>query len=511
MTSTAPSALPLLEVRHLSKRFGAIQALDNVNLRAGSGEVHGLLGANGAGKSTLIRLLAGVYPPDSGTILIDGNPVSIRSPVDATALGLNFIHQELNLVPKLTVLQNLTLGLPKVKYAHVFVNWRAMEQQVAWVVNRLRMRFSLRAEAGELSVADRWLVAIGKALLRKPRLICMDEPTASLSDNESQRLFTIVRELSSSGVTVLYVTHRLQEVLDLCSRATVFRDGKVVRSLTRAEMTRDVLIRAIVGADLAAPLTPVPPSTRDLAPVLEVRNLARRPAVRDVSFAVYPGEVIGLAGLVGAGRTEVARLIFGADRLDSGEIWLDGSRLPPLTPRRAVNRGIALVPEERRSQGLVLSESLVLNVNMASLEMLRRFPYAPAISKPRGRERTRKQIRALDIKAPSMNSRVSQLSGGNQQKVVVSKWLVRESRLLVLDEPTRGVDVSARAGIYQIIRRLAREGKAVIVISSDFDEFQLCCDRVLVMAEGRIVGSVEGHQISETRLMELSYGGVASR
>jgi ABC-type sugar transport system ATPase subunit len=505
MASTAPPALPFLQVRGLSKRFGAIQALDSVSLEVRSGEVHGLVGANGAGKSTLIRALAGVQPPDSGTIVIDGNEVSLPSPAKSTALGLNFIHQELNLVPKLTALQNLTLGLPKLKRAGVFINWSEVERQVAWVAERLNMRFSLRALAQDLSVGDRWLIAIGKALLRRARLICMDEPTASLSDDETQRLFTLIRDLASSGVAILYVTHRLQEILDLCSSVTVFRDGRVVSSLTRAEMTREILIHEIIGGALGT--VTAGPSSREPAgaPVLELRRLSRPPAVRDVSFSLYAGEVLGLAGLVGAGRTEVARLIFGADRPDSGEIWLQGQRLGRLTPRRAVDKGIALVPEERRSQGLVLSETVMLNVNMSSLEALRLVPRAPVISKARGRERAAGQVRSLGIKCQSVNDSVRQLSGGNQQKVVVSKWLVRDARVLILDEPTRGVDVNARAGIYEIIRRLAAEGRAVVVISSEFEEFALCCDRVLVMVEGGVVGELVGPEITEPRILELSY------
>jgi ABC-type sugar transport system ATPase subunit len=501
----APSS-PFLEVRGLSKHFGAIQALDRVSLEVNAGEVHGLVGANGAGKSTLIRALAGVQPPDSGSILLDGSPVSIRKPADAAALGLNFIHQELNLVPNMTALQNLTLGGVKRKRAGLFIGWKAVEQEVKPVVARLNMNFSLRSMVTDLSTADRWLLSIGKALLREARLIAMDEPTASLSEEEARRLFELIAELARSGVAILYVSHRLHEITELCDRVTVFRDGRRVCSLARAELTHRRLVREIVGEELESGAAITPQALTAASSLLEVRHLARRPAVRDVSFTVHKGEVLGLAGLVGAGRTEVARLIFGADRPESGDIYLEGVRLKSLTPHRAVKSGIALVPEERRSQGLVLLQSTTLNINLTSLQALRLAPMVPLISKQRARERAKEQVSSLAIKISSTEAPVRQLSGGNQQKVVVAKWLVRDARVVILDEPTRGVDVSARAEIYRIIRRLAAEGRGVIVISSEFEEFAFCCDRVLVMVEGRIAGSLTGSGISENRILELSYG-----
>jgi ribose transport system ATP-binding protein len=372
------------------------------------------------------------------------------------------------------------------------------------------MGFRLSTKVQQLSIADQWLVAIGRALLRQARVIAMDEATASLSDDESQRLFRLIRELADSGVAILYVTHRLHEVTELCDTVTVFRDGCSVRSLRRSEVNRPVLVQEIIGRRLETTgYEPRIETSQDKA-LLDVKHLVRRPSVRDVSFSVYAGEVLGLAGLVGAGRTEVARLIFGADRAESGEIWLDGERLDSLTPPRAVDKGIALVPEERRTQGLILSESVMLNVNLSSLQALRLAPRSPFISKKRGRERAQAQVTNLGIKTPGVNTRVSQLSGGNQQKVVIAKWLVRAVKILILDEPTRGVDVSTRAEMYLTIRRLAAEGRGVLMISSEFDEFALCCDRVLVMAEGRIVGSLTGTEITENRILELSYGSSVS-
>jgi ABC-type sugar transport system ATPase subunit len=511
MTPAEAHAAPFLEVRTLCKRFGSIQALDNVSFDISKGEIHGLVGANGAGKSTLIRTLAGVYQPDSGAILIDGAPVSIRRPAEAAALGLNFIHQELNLVPKLTALQNLMLGLPKPKKAGLFIDWKAVEHQVTPVVSRLNMQFSLHSMVTDLSTADLWLLSIGRALVRQARLIAMDEPTASLSEEETHRLFSLISDLARSGVTILYVSHRLNEITELSDRVTVFRDGRLVASLARTELNHRILVREIAGRDIGTTARPPAQALLQGTPMIEVRRLTRRPAVRDVSFAVHGGEVVGLAGLVGAGRTEVARLIFGADRPESGEIRLDGVQLGPLTPHRAVRAGIALVPEERRSQGLVLNAGSSLNVSLSSLEALRLTPRMPLISKRRSRERALGQIKSLDIKVGSPETPVRQLSGGNQQKVVVSKWLVRDARVIMLDEPTKGVDVSARAEIYRVIRRLAADGRAVIVISSEFGELALCCDRVLVMAEGRIVGSLTSPNINEGRMLEMSYGTESRR
>ncbi|WP_309572756.1 sugar ABC transporter ATP-binding protein, partial [Deinococcus sp.] len=360
---------PLVQIRGLSKSYGGIPALQGVDLDVVPGEVHGLVGANGAGKSTLIRVLAGATQPDTGEIRVDGQVVSLGSPQESTRLGLSFIHQELNLVPKFNALQNITLGLPKPSRGGL-IDWRAVRAQVDRVVHTLGLSAPLSTPVKQLSVVDQWLVSIARALVRDARLIAMDEPTASLSAGESERLFKIVRDLSAAGIAVLYVSHRLDEVLALCGQITVFKDGRRTLDVPRSSLDKPALIQAIVGADVEGTVG-VSGRARLGPPVLEVRRLARPPAVQDVSLTLHAGEVVGLAGLVGAGRSEVARLLFGADRATGGEMTLSGQAYRPRSPADAVRRGVALVPEERRSEGLLLDKSVAFNINLADLAPLR--------------------------------------------------------------------------------------------------------------------------------------------
>jgi len=491
-----------LQVRQLSKHFGGVQALKAVDIGIRPGEVHGLVGANGAGKSTLIRILAGVHRPDSGRILLDGRLVEVRDPEQASALGLSFIHQELNLVPKFSVVQNMLLGLSKPTRLGL-LDWSAMRAQAQAVARRLDMQVALDAPVEQLSVAERWLVSIGRALVRQARLIAMDEPTASLSDREAERLFHIIRELAAAGIAILYVSHRLDEILSLCQRVTLFRDGASVATVSGQSLTKKGLIDAIAGREIANRTVPTGHRTAG-AVVIEARGLRRAPAVRDVSFALHAGEVLGFAGLVGAGRTELARLIFGADTPEGGAILIDARPVHLSGTDDAVRRGIALVPEERRSEGLVLKQTIAFNINLASWGSLRWVRWLPLISHRRGARQAAATAQRLRVKAPSVQTLVRQLSGGNQQKVVIGKWLGRAVRALILDEPTRGVDVGAREEIHKIIRELADNGIGVMMISSEFEEL-LGCDRVLVMVEGRIAGELRGDDISEEAMLHLCY------
>lgn len=494
---------PFLQVRGLAKHFGGVQALKGVDLDVTAGEVHGLVGANGAGKSTLIRCLAGVIQPNGGDILIDGAPVRIPDPQQARRLGMSFIHQELNLVPKFSALQNMMLGLPKPKQAGM-IDWRAVRRQVDPVIKRLGIQFRLDTPVDELTVAERWLISIGRALLFETRLIAMDEPTASLSVEESERLFRIIRELSAEGIAILYVSHRLDEILDLCRQVTVFKDGARVLSIGRAELSRPALVRAIVGGEID-PVGDISHAPPDRPVLLEARGLSRSHVVRDASFRLHAGEVLGLAGLVGSGRSELVRMIYSADRPDKGDVYLQGKRISVRSPYDAVRHGIALVPEERRSQGLLLDQSVAFNVNIPKVRSLRPVRWLPLINLKRGAAQAEKIVRRLQVKTGSIDTPVRNLSGGNQQKVVIGKWLTEPMRVIILDEPSRGVDVGARGDIHAIVRNLAAEGAGVIVISSEVEELPGLCDRALVMVEGRIAGELVGEAITKEALLHLSY------
>lgn len=503
-----PAAPPLVRVQGLRKSFGGVQALKGVDLDIRPGEVHGLVGANGAGKSTLIRLLAGVDVPDDGLLEVDGHPTAIPNPQRATALGLSFIHQELNLVPHFSAIENMTLGLPKPTRAGL-IDWPKVHAEVADVVERLGIDFPLDTPISALSVAEQWMLSIGRALVRRARLIAMDEPTASLSAEESERLFKVIRDLAADGIAILYVSHRLDEILHLCDVVTVFKDGERVLYLERSAMTRGALVRGIVGGELAES-NGVPAGGHAAGDVvLEVDRLRRAPKVKDVSLRLRAGEVLGLAGLVGAGRTELARLIFGVDAPEGGRMALDGRPYHPSAPFDAVERGVVLVPEERRSSGLVLDESVRFNLNLPNLRPVRAVGGLPFVSDRKSGARARAVMARLKIKAEGVDTPVRQLSGGNQQKVVIGKWLGLETKVLILDEPSRGVDVGARTEIHHIIRELAERGAAVLVISSDNEELPGLCDRVLVMTEGRVSGELLGDAITKEGILHLSYGHTA--
>lgn len=500
--SLTSSQEPWLEVRDLAKQFGGVYALKDVSLKLRRGAVHGLVGANGAGKSTLIRCLAGVIEPDSGEILIENHEVKIPNPHAASDLGLAFIHQEVSLVPEFSVLRNMAMGIPPATHFGV-IDWGPTRRRAEQVHERLGMHFSLNARTDELSTAEQWLVLIGRALMRDAVMIAMDEPTASLSAVEAERVHEVVRDLRKDNVAVVYVSHRLDEVLDLCDDITVFRDGEMVMTTPRANITKPDLVRAIVGGDVER----IEKHDNQIKGrvVLDVRSVSNKNLLKNVSLQVHEGEVLGLAGLVGAGRTELAQIIFGDERATSGEIYLDGEKTRFRSAADGTEAGIGLVPEERRSQGVFLERSIGFNVTISSLMdsvISRWFP----ILKPRHSNlRALKSTQEVGVNTQDMGMLIGSLSGGNQQKVVIARWITQKPKLLILDEPSRGVDVGARAEIHRVIRDLASQGTAVIAISSDSEELVDLCDRVIVMNEGKITEELTGSRITLENIVSMSF------
>jgi ribose transport system ATP-binding protein len=496
---------PWMQIRGLTKHFAGELALDDASIDIERGKVHGLVGANGAGKSTLIRCLAGVTVADRGQVLVGGTPLALGSPEASEKAGLAFIHQELNVIPHFNVLQNMLLGIKKVTRFGL-IDWKRSRKTAEVAARRVGIKFPLETRVADLSIAERWLVVIAKALVRDAAMIAMDEPTASLSAAESEQLFQIIRDLAAQGVAILYVSHRLDEVLELCDKITVLRDGRVVDEAMRGSLDKKGLIRAIIGRDAGEAHPPVNQSVqRAGTPVFSARNICWRHAVRDVSFDVYPGEVFALGGLVGAGRTEVAELAFGVKHLQGGHFELNGERLEISRPADAVHKGMALVPEERRSQALMLEKTVAYNINLATLKSLRAFRALPFLSRLKSRRQAEELVKELQIKTPSISARIGGLSGGNQQKAVIARWLNGNTKLLILDEPSRGVDIGAREEIHASIRKLAQAGVGIIVISSDVEELAVLADRVVVMCEGRVAGELMGREITEARIIALSY------
>ena len=494
---------PLVRVTNVSKSFGGAIALRDVSLDIRGAAVHGLVGANGAGKSTLIKCLAGVIHPDSGEIAVDGRQVDIRVADDAAGLGLAFIHQEMSLIPGWDVLRNLALGTDVRTRAGV-IDWRPTRERAAEVVDRLGITFSLKADIDSLSTADKWLVLIGRALMRDARMIAMDEPTASLSYQEAQRLHEIIRELTGTGTAVVFVSHRLDEVSSLCDDITVFKDGMVTMQRIEQRVSKPELVTAIVGRELEI-LDHGHPAEEHGRPILELRDICDARILDHVSLTVHAGEIVGLGGLVGSGRTELAKIAYGAGVATSGQVVLDGQTRHFKHPSQAVAAGIGFVPEERRSEGVILDRSIDFNINLASFDSMRLHRFLPLLNKRLGRARAQTVADQVTVKAKDVTSLVGSLSGGNQQKVVIARWLVQTPKMLILDEPSRGVDVGSRAEVHQVIRELARQGTAVLVISSDNEELVALCDRVVVMSEGHVSGQIVGEAITENRIIALSF------
>ena len=498
---------PFIVIKGVVKRYPGVLALDHADGVVIPGTIVGLLGKNGAGKSTLIKILAGVVQPDEGEIIVDGESVRLHGPLDATRRGFAFVHQELTDVPNLTVAENIELGLGYPKVAGTFVRRRALRRKSAAVLERLGASIDPNRKLGTLSIADRRMVVIARGLATNARLLVLDEPTASLTEEEIGHLHDVLRKLRDDGVAVLYVTHRLQEVYDLTDDVAVMRDGKMVFEAPTADVERSQLIEHITGSRAAVTVARwSPPETGDeREEILRVENLGRPGVVEDASFSVRAGDILGIAGLVGAGRTELVRMIFGADRATTGRIIVEGRPVRIRGPRDAMEAGVVLLPEDRRHQGTVHTFSVRKNI---TLPVLHHFRMGPVLALPnRGKERRASLdlIDRLQIKVSDPESPIGHLSGGNQQKVVLAKWLESGARVLIFDEPTHGIDVGAKEEVYQLMRNLAATGKGVIFISSEFPELVGICNRVIVMREGRLVGEFEGSAISESALVESCY------
>lgn len=488
----------ILEMDGISKRFGATRALDNVRLTVRSHEIHALMGENGAGKSTLMKVLSGVYQPDAGVIKVDGKPIVIDKPADARAAGISLIYQELSVATNLTVAENVFMGSePRTRWGMADI--AEMNRRTEEVLRSLDAPFSATTPASKLSIAQQQQVEIARALIHKGRILIMDEPTAALSDRETEALFKIVRKLRDEGIAIIYISHRMAEVNELADCVTVLRDGGYVGELAREELDPARIVQMMVGRPLGDFYQHKTGRVRG-QPMLQVENLAGG-KVQPASFTVHAGEVLGLAGLVGAGRTELARLIFGADPKTGGRVLLDGKEVDIREPLDAIRLAIGYLPEDRKGQGLFLQLSALANTSMNTLRGNSRLG---VINHSALNKLTNEAISRLSIKVSGPDGIVGGLSGGNQQKVLLARWLEIKPRVLLLDEPTRGVDVGAKSEIYRIINDLAAQGVAVVVISSELPEVIGICDRVVVMREGVITGECTDEDINQERIMTLA-------
>jgi rhamnose transport system ATP-binding protein len=500
------SPQPIVELRDISKRFGDVVVLHHIDLSLYAGEVHALVGENGAGKSTLVKILAGIYSPDGGTLLIDAEPVLLHNPADAQRRGIAVIHQQPSLFPDLNVAENVYMGRQPLGPLGR-VDWALMYREVNEQLRRLEAHFDARTPVRSLSVADQQLVEIAKALSMQTRLLVMDEPTAALSSREVADLFGIVRHLRSHEVAVLFISHRIEEVFELADRVTVLRDGARILTKVLGELTQAETISAMVGREVS---TLYPKQEATIGPVvLEIRGLTRRGEFRDVTFKVCQGEILGFAGLVGAGRTEVARAVFGLTQPDAGTILLDGKPVHFRSPADAMRNGIAYVPEDRYQHGLVREFPIASNVTL---------PIWRSISNRLGIVDARREraiatgyFQRLDIRATSIQQLVQALSGGNQQKVVIAKWLATNPRVLILDEPTRGIDIGAKAEVHRLISQLATEGLAIIMISSELPEVLAMSDRILVMHEGSVSGEFKRDEANQESVLVAAMGQSAGQ
>jgi inositol transport system ATP-binding protein len=498
-SAAAASAGALLEVAGVRKEFPGVLALDDVSFRLRAGTVHALMGENGAGKSTLMKIIAGIYQPDSGTFRLRGQEVRLQSPLNALENGIAMIHQELNLMPYMTVAENIWIRRePKTRVG--FVDHGELRRKTAALFQKLKINIDPEIEVRELSVANRQMVEIAKAVSYESDVLIMDEPTSALTEKEVTHLFEIIRDLRAQGKGIVYITHKMNELFEIADEVSVFRDGRYIGTRAAGEVTRDDIIRMMVGREITQMF---PKETVPIGDVrLSVRNLSLKGIFHDVSFDVRAGEILGVAGLVGSGRSNVAEALFGVTPATSGEIWINGQRAAINSPGAAMKHGMAFLTEDRKETGCFLILDVQENMQMAILNQ--GFVRAGFVAEGEVNRNCDEMKDALRVKTPDMHERVENLSGGNQQKVLIGRWLLTHPRILILDEPTRGIDVGAKAEIHKLITRLAGDGVAVIMISSEMPEVLGMSDRIMVMHEGRVTGFLDRAEADQVKIMELA-------
>ena len=490
----------LLEMCGIHKRFHGVHALKGVNFDLNCGEVHALVGENGAGKSTLMKVLTGIHQADEGSIVYLGQPYAVKNIGEAQALGISMIHQELNMMNHLTVAQNIYIGREPMQ-GGAFIRDAEMNRAAEALFAHIGIRIDPRAKLGDLTVGKQQMVEIAKAISRDAKLLILDEPTAALTLAEIEELFRIMGELKAKGIGMVYISHRMDEIKRISDRITVMRDGEYVGTVNTPDVTKDEIIQMMIGRVVYED----PKTHSEVAPdapvVLEVKNLCSGKAIRNVSFTLRRGEILGFSGLMGAGRTEVARAIFGADRFDSGEIYVNGEKVDIRSPEDAIKHGIGYLSEDRKQYGLMLLKSVAENTAIASMD---RYVKGGLIRDKALKEEAEAYNAKLRTKTPSMEQALKNLSGGNQQKVIIARWLIKDSDILIFDEPTRGIDVGAKSEIYALMNELSRQGKSIIMISSELVEVLRMSDRVLVMCEGRKTGELDISEANQENIMQLA-------
>ncbi|MBC5649234.1 sugar ABC transporter ATP-binding protein [Christensenella sp. NSJ-35] len=483
-------------MKHISKSFPGVMALDDVTFSVGEGEVHALVGENGAGKSTLMKIINGVYSADQGEIYISGKKVSIKNPLDAQRNGVSIIFQEFNLVDTLSVAENIFIG--RLGGKKKMIDWKSIYKEAEKLLKSLNYDLDPRAAVETLSVAQMQMTEIAKAMSFDAKIIIMDEPSAVLTDNELKKLFDIVEDLKKRGITVIYISHRLEEIFQICDKVTVLRDGKIIDTGNVEDLNKEQIIEMMVGRKLDQEFPKREKKIGDV--ILRAKGLRRGDRVQDVSFELRRGEILGFAGLVGAGRTETMRLLFGADQMTAGSIELNGKQVHIKSPMEAKGEGIALLPEDRKKQGLLLELPITENISLVKLKKV--MSKGNLINKKKEKDVAKGYFDSLKIKAPSVTQRVYFLSGGNQQKVVIAKWLFSDADIFILDEPTRGIDVGAKYEIYMLMNELVAQGKSIILISSEMNEIIAMSDRIMVMHDGKICAELNGEEITPENVLK---------